>query len=52
MSSMLVISDEIFLIETTSRPKSIFGFNNAVLKTLSGVTFSRAVEMSRKDNVF
>ena len=36
------------LSETTSHTKPIFGFNNAVLKTLSGLSFSRAVAMSKK----
>ena len=48
ISSMLVISVKISLIETTSPTKSIFGFNDAVLKTLTEVTFSRVVEMSKK----
>ena len=47
MSSMLVISNEISLIETISRTKSIFGFNNTVLKILSEVTILRAVAMSK-----
>lgn len=47
---MLVISYKISLTETTSRTNSI-GFNNVVLITLSGVTFSRVV-MYKKFNVF
>ena len=52
MPSMLVISIEISLFEATSRTKPIFGFNNAIVKTLSGVEFSRAIAMSKKFNVF
>ena len=52
ISSMLVISDEISLIETTSHTKSNF-FNNGILKTLPGVALLwRAVAMSKKSYYF
>lgn len=52
LSSMLVMTDEISLTETASRTKSIFRFNNGVLKTLSRATFSRVVARSKKVNIF
>ena len=48
ISSMLVISVKISLIETTSPTKSIFGFNDAVLKTLTEVTFQGLLKCLKK----
>jgi len=39
ISSTLIISHAISFIEKISLTKSIFGFNIAVVKTLSGMTF-------------